>query len=140
MPNFFQTTPVIPIPSNVAPPSVADSSATGDEIAMFALANHTHASKVRKIRVQCAADGSLAWTFTPPFTNGVVPRVVAIAETAQGVTDVVNVQVVGTPTNTQCQLLVNRMQRSVASLLGLTILSVPASVGATWVHAVALEP
>jgi hypothetical protein len=39
---------------------------------------------------------------------------------------------------TQCKVRVTRGQASVASLLGLTILSFPASVGATWVSIVAL--
>lgn len=36
--------------------------------------------------------------------------------------------------------VVDRFQRSVASLLGLTILSVPSAPGATWVHIICLEP
>lgn len=129
----------IPDPATAMPPGVADSGALGT-VQRYALENHTHASKARKVRVQTAADGTLTWTYSTPFAAGVVPIVVAVAEAANGVTDVINVQVVDTPTNTQCKLLVNRTQRSVASLLGLTILSVPASVGVTWVHAVALEP
>ncbi len=129
----------IPQPATSAPPAVADTSAQGTS-PLYALANHTHASKARKARMPCAADGSLSWAFDPPFAAGVVPRVVAIAETAVGVTDVINVQVEGTPSNTSASLRVTRTQRSAVSLLGLTILSIPASVGATWVHAVALEP
>lgn len=128
-----------PQPSNTTPPSVSDSGALGSDM-RYALANHTHASKVRKIRTQCAADGTLTWTYSPPFTNGVTPIVLAVAEVASGVTDIINVQVVDTPTSTSCKLLVNRANRSVASLLGLTVLSLPAQPGVTWVHAVALEP
>lgn len=130
----------IPSPASTAPPAVADQSNKGSGDMVYALANHTHASKARKIRAQSDASGVLTWVFDPPFANGTTPRVVAVAETATGVTDVVNVQVEGTPTNTSCVLRVNRTQRTVASLLGLTILSVPSSVGVTWVHAVALEP
>lgn len=130
----------MPTAATSAPPSVADSSAVGTQSAVYALANHTHASKARKVRAQSDTAGALVWTFDPPFAAGVVPRVVAVAETAMGVTDVVNVQVEGTPTNTTCNLRVNRTQRTVASLLGLTILSIPSSVGIMWVHAVALEP
>lgn len=140
MPNFFQTTPAIPQPSTSAPPGVTDSGNKGTEVTLFALADHTHASKARKARMQSNADGTLTWVYSTPFPNGVVPRVAAVAEVAAGVTDVVNVQVVDTPTNTQCTLLVNRAQRSVAALLGLTVLSTPAQPGVTWVHAVALEP
>lgn len=133
-------TPPMPQPASSAPPSVADTSDPGSIQQRYALENHTHASKVRKARVQSAADGTITWTYSTPFDVGVVPRVVAVAEVASGVTDVVNVQVIGTPTNTSCQLLVNRTIRSFVSLLSLTILSVPTQPGVTWVHAVALEP
>lgn len=139
MPNIY-TTPPAPIePATSAPPGVTDSGAQGN-ILRYAMENHTHASKARKDRIQSASDGTLTWTYSTPFAPGVVPRIVAIAEAANGVTDVINVQIVDTPTNVSCKLLVNRTQRSVVALLGLTILSVPASPGVTWVHAVALEP
>lgn len=127
----------LPKPASAMPPAVADAGARGTETVQYALADHTHASKTRRIRAQSAADGLMVWTFDPPFDVGVVPRVYAIAETTSGVTDVVNVQIEGTPTNTSANLRVNRTQRSVASLLGLTILSVPAQPGVTWVHAFA---
>lgn len=140
MVNTWSTPPEVPSPSNVTPPGVADTGATGTPSGMYALADHTHASKARKARIQSAADGTITWVYSTPFAAGVVPRVVAVAEVASGVTDVVNVQVVDTPTNTQCKLLVNRTARSVVSLIGLTVLSVPSQPGVTWVHAVALEP
>jgi len=128
-----------PSPATSMPPGVSDIGSIGS-VQRYALENHTHASKARKARIQCAADGTVTWTYSTPFDVGVVPRVVAVAEVASGVTDVVNVQVVDTPTNTSCKLLVNRTNRSVVALIGLTILSVPAQPGVTWVHAVALEP
>lgn len=130
----------IPTPSAAVPPAVADSGTIGNMTSVFALANHTHASKVRKVRIQTAADGTVTWTYSTPFTAGTNPIVLAVAEVASGVTDVVNVQVIDQPTATSCKLLVNRTNRSVVSLIGLTVLSVPSSPGATWVHAVALEP
>lgn len=130
---------MMPKPATAAPPSVADAGDKGSG-SRYALENHTHASKARKTRIQSAADGTITWTFSPAFDVGVVPRVLAVAEVAAGVADVVNVQVVDTPTNTSCKLLVNRTQRSVVSLIGLTVLSLPSQPGATWVHAVALEP
>ncbi len=132
-------TAVLPQPATTMPPGVTDSGAVGTS-QKYALENHTHASKARKIRAQSAADGTLTWTYSTPFAAGVVPIVSTVAEVAPGVTDVVNVQVVGTPTNTGCQLLVNRTQRSAVSVIGLTVLSVPAQPGVTWVHAIALEP
>lgn len=139
MPNFYNTLPDVPQPATAMPPGVADNGALGTDT-RYALANHTHASKARKDRVQSAADGTITWTYPTPFAAGVIPRVVAVAEVASGVTDVVNVQVVDTPTNTSCKLLVNRANRSVASLLGLTVLSIPSQPGVTWVHVIALEP
>lgn len=132
-------TSALPKPATTMPPGVSDAGALGSS-QKYALENHTHASKARKARVQSAADGTITWVYSTPFDAGVVPRVVAVAEVASGTTDVINVQVIGTPTNTQCQLLVNRTSRSVVSLIGLTVLSVPSQPGATWVHAVALEP
>ncbi len=129
----------MPQPASSVPPGVQDNGTAGNGNT-YARGDHTHASKARKVRVQCAADGSLTWTYSTPFAAGVTPIIVAVAEAAAGVTDVINVQVVDTPTNTACKLLVNRTQRSVASLLGLTVLSVPSQPGVTWVHAVALEP
>lgn len=136
---FYQTAPAVPLPANTAPPSVQDLSSLGSS-QLYALADHTHASKLRRDRLQCNADGTLTWTYPTPFANGVIPRCAGCAEVAAGITDVVNVQVVDTPTNTQCKFLVNRTNKSVVSLIGLTVLSVPASVGATWIHLFAFEP
>lgn len=130
----------VPTAATSAPPSVADASAKGTDDMVYALSNHTHASKARKARITSAADGSLTWTFNPPFTNGVTPIISAIAETVSGVTDVINVQVEGTPTATSASLRVTRTNRSTVALIGLTILSLPSSPGATVVHAIALEP
>lgn len=124
-----------PVPGENTPPAISDTGAVGSNPMAYARADHTHPSKLRRARMQSAIDGSLLWTFDPPFDAGVVPRVNAIAETGVGVTDVVNVQVEGTPTNTSCTLRVTRTQRSVVNLIGLTILSIPTSVGVTWVHA-----
>lgn len=100
----------------------------------YARADHVHPSTLRKARLQTAVNGTLTWVFDVPFPNGTIPRINAIAETGVGNTDVVNVQVEGTPTATQAVLRVTRTNQTVVGLLGLTILSIPASVGATWVH------
>lgn len=126
-------------PAQNSPPSVGDSSVQGN-ILRYAMENHTHASKVRKERISSLADGTILWTYSTPFAAGVVPRIAAIAEVASGITDVVNVQLIDTPTNTSCKLLVNRTNRSTVALLGLTILSVPTQPGITVVHAIAIEP
>lgn len=129
----------IPTPGTEVPPAVQDTGARGTELERYARADHTHASRARRARMQSAADGSLVWAFDPPFDEGVVPRIQALAETAVGVTDVVNVQIEGPPTNTSVRVRVTRAARSVASLLGLTVLSIPSSPGVTWVHLSAFE-
>lgn len=129
----------IPAAATSAPPAVADGSSTGTQTMVYALANHTHASKARRIIATSAADGSYTFNYSAmPFTSA--PVCSAVAEVASGVTDVVNVQIVGTPTTTSAAFLVNRTQRSVAAVLGLTILSVPAWPGATKIHAICIEP
>jgi len=121
------------------PPAVADTGSIGTQTQFYALANHTHASKARKVIATTAADGTYTFSYAAnPFVNA--PTCLAVAETAAGVTDVINVQIVGTPTTTSVTFLVNRTQRSVASLLGLTVLSVPTQPGATKIHAICLEP
>lgn len=129
----------IPTASTTLPPAVTDTGSTGTMTNVYALANHTHASKARKTIATTAADGSYTFSYSAaPFTNP--PICAAVAEVASGVTDVINVQIVGTPTTTSASFLVNRANRSVASLLGLTVLSIPASPGATKIHIICIEP
>lgn len=78
------------------------------------------------------AAGAVTWTFDTPFAAA--PDVTGVAQSTVGSTDVINVQLDGVPTTTQAKLKVTRTQQSVVALLGLTILSIPASVGATVVH------
>lgn len=139
-PELSQIIASIPAPASAAPPSVADTSTKGAMASQFAMADHTHASKARRERLQCAADGTLTWTFNPPFDVGAVPRVQAIAEVTFGTTDVVNAQIDGTPTNTEVKIRVTRTNRSTVALLGLTILSLPTQPGVTWVHMSAVAP
>lgn len=128
----------IPSPATSMPPAISEAGTKGT-VQRYALENHTHASTLRKARLQSGSDGLLTWVFDTPFPAGVIPRVTAIAETANATTDVVNVQVEGTPTNTQVVLRVTRTTRSTVSLIGLTILSLPSSPGVTWVHCSAAQ-
>lgn len=93
----------------------------------------------QRTRVQTAADGTYTWTYPTPFASGTIPKIFVVAEGGAGVTDVINAQTDGAPTNTQCKVRVTRTNQSAVALLGLTILSVPASPGATWVSIVALS-
>lgn len=87
-----------------------------------------------------ASDGTVTWTYPVPYGAGVVPWVGATAQATQGSTDVINVQLDGAPTNTQAKFRVTRTQITVAALLGLNILSVPASPGATVIKVSATDP
>lgn len=97
------------------------------------------AFSAQKIRVQTAADGTYTWVFPTPFAVGNIPKISVVAEAGAGVTDVINAQTDGPPTNTQVSIRVTRTQRSVVALIGLTVLSVPASPGATWVSIEAFQ-
>jgi hypothetical protein len=128
----------MPAPSTTAPPSVADNSATGTMTTQYALANHTHASKARKGRVLVPSSGVFDVTFGAAFSTG-APLCVLTAETTAGDTNVVNAQVDGVTTMTGFRIRITRTAITVASLLGLSILSVPAQV-ATYAHYICIEP
>lgn len=81
------------------------------------------------------SSGSVTWTFDTAFPT--VPVVVPVAQATLGSTDVINVQLDGAPTTTSAKFKVTRTQQAVVALLGLTILSVPASVGVTVIKAIA---
>lgn len=126
----------VPTASSSAPPSVADTGAKGSETTKFALADHTHASKVRKVRVVCTT-ATLTWTFDPPFASGVVPICLGMAEKAGA--DLFNVQLDGPPTNTGATFRVNRVSSGLLSLL-LGALSINATPASIILHLVAVEP
>ncbi len=129
----------IPQPATVMPPGVSDNGTRGS-VPRYALEDHTHASKARKERLTMpSAATTYKWTYPVPFDAGVVPIVSAIVQVAAGNQDLFNVQVVGTPTNTQCTFQINRVSAGLLSLL-LGALSInPTPVAAT-LHMIALEP
>lgn len=127
----------VPTASSVVPPGVADSGTAGTMTGIYALANHTHASKARKGRVLVPAAGTLAVTFGSPFAG--TPVCATSAEATAGDTNVVNAQLDGTPTTTGMTIRITRTAQSVVALLGLTILSVPTQV-ATYAHYICIEP
>jgi hypothetical protein len=124
---------------------VADAGTTGTLTTQYAIANHTHASKARKVRATSDANGLFTWTFSTPFTTGSVPICTVTAETVAGVTDVINAQIEGAPTATGVNIRINRSQRSTPAAamglaVGLTLLSAQSTPGATLFHAICLEP
>ncbi len=129
----------IPQPATTMPPGVADNGAVGND-SRYALANHTHASKARKQRLTMpSASTTYTWTYPVAFDAGVVPIVSAIVQVAAGNQDLFNVQVVGTPTNTQCTFQINRVSSGLLSLLLGALSLNPTPVAAT-LHMIALEP
>ena len=129
----------VPQPAQSSPPGVADGGSKGD-IMRFALENHTHASKARKqIVTMPSASSTYTWTYPTAFGAGVVPIVSGIVQVPSGTTDLYNVQIIGTPTATQCVFQINRVSAGLLSLL-LGALSInPTPIAAT-LHLIALEP
>ncbi len=129
----------VPQPATSMPPGVSDNGTKGDSL-RYALENHTHASKARKQRVTMAsAATTYTWVYPTPFDTGVVPIVSGIVQVPNGNSDLFNVQVMGTPTNTQCTFQINRVSAGLLSLL-LGALSInPTPIAAT-LHLIALEP
>lgn len=126
-------------PAVSMPPGVSDNGSIGT-IQRYALENHTHASKARKQRLTMpSAAATYTWTYPVAFDTGVIPIVSAIVQVASGNQDLFNVQVVGTPTNTQCTFQINRVSSGLLSLL-LGALSLNATPVAATLHMIALEP
>lgn len=75
--------------------------------------------------------GSAVWTYPPPCTQNSRFWAQPVVSTSN---QLVNVQNVGLPTSTSQTFQVNVTNFSVVSLIGLTILSVPSSPGATVIN------
>lgn len=130
----------VPDPATNMPPGVSDTGSIGN-VPRYALENHTHASKARKGAAAVASNAlTYTWTYPTAFGAGVVPICNGIAQTASGVTDLVNVQIEGTPTNTQCTFRIARYSRSFLSLLGLDVLTFNSASLPITLHMLALEP
>lgn len=131
----------IPDPASSMPPGVSDAGALGSNTNQYARADHTHASKARKAFASMQSNvGTYTWIYPTAFGAGVVPICNAIAQTAAGVTDLINVQIEGAPTNTQCVFRVTRYSQSFLSLLGINILGLNTGALAITLHCLALEP
>lgn len=136
----FAKTADIPTPAASVPPCIADAGTVGTGTTVYALANHTHCSKVRKGIVTTDSTGVATVTFTTAFGVGVVPVCIANAVPPAGTLDVINVQGEGDPNNITATFRITRTNRSTVALIGLTILSLPASPGATKFHYACFEP
>ena len=135
----------IPTPASSAPPAVEITSVKGSDTSQYATANHTHASKTRRMIQAIPAASTYVWTYkdkdgnAAPFASGVTPMVNAIAQVPTGTTDLYNLQVVGTPTNTSCTFQINRVSGGLLAIL-LGALSLNPTPAAITLHMWAVEP
>lgn len=135
-----ETDAKIPQPGTGSPPAIVDQNAgslTGDQ-AKYAPFMHTHPSKARKQKATVST-ATYTWTYPMPFEVGTSPIVNAIAQVASGNTDLFNVQVIGTPTNTSCVFQINRVSTGLLALLT-GALSINVTPAAITLHMTALEP
>lgn len=95
----------------------------------------TNAKLIQSTVATTSATGSYTWTFPGAFAAA--PRVSVDVQSASS--DIFDVKIVSVST-TACTVQIGRTQAAVVALLGLTILSVPASVGAQTVHIIAVAP
>lgn len=95
-------------------------------------------AKLRQaVRATTAANGSYTWVFPEPYPSGIAPVITVTAQA--GGSAIINTKV-SSATNTQCVVQVALANATTVSLLGLTILSVPASPGAQIVNITAESP
>lgn len=134
----YALTTALPTPAVSSPPCVADTGTVGTGSSVYALANHTHCSKVRRGIANTDAAGLLTVAFSPAFNA--VPACQALAAPTAGTTDVINAQLDGDPTVSAATFRITRTNRSVVALIGLTVLSVPAPPGVTKLHYACVEP
>lgn len=130
-------TATIPTPATTVPPGVTDTGSQGTMTTIYALANHTHASKARKGRVLVPTTNTLDVVFSPVFSG--TPICAVTAETTKNDNNVVNAQMDGTPTATGMTIRITRTAITNAALINLTVLSVATPL-ATYAHYVCLEP
>lgn len=90
---------------------------------------------VQAVRAQTDASGNYTWTYSTAFGGGVVPICSAIPE--GGTTIPLNVQIVGTPSNTSVTFKVLSLPST--SVLGIAVLGAPAGAQA-YLHLTAAAP
>jgi hypothetical protein len=128
----------VPTPASSAPPAVAVTSVNGSDLTQYARADHTHASKTRRMVQAIPAASTYVWTYPTPFAAGVIPMVNAIAQVPVGTTDLYNLQVVGTPGNASCTFQINRVSSGLLGVL-LGALSINPTPSAITLHMWAVE-
>ena len=95
----------------------------------------------QRIRLQTAADGTLAWTYPTSYAAGTTPDVEVTCEDATGSTDVLSCKLDGPATSTVAKVRVSRgVRTTLLSLGGLVTVNLAASPGPVWVTLVARAP
>lgn len=98
-------------------------------------ATGTAAKPVQAIRATTNASGAYTWVFPTPFAT--IPAVAATVFAAT--TDIYDIKITALST-ASVTVQLGRTQAATVALIGLTILSVQATVGAQSVHIIATEP
>ena len=131
---------IVPVAGTGSPGPVVDSNAGSTGAAgQYAPFMHTHPSKVRKqIVTMPSAAATYVWVYPTAFPAGVIPVVSGIVQVPNGTTDLFNVQILGTPSNTQCTFQINRVSAGLLALL-LGALSINSTPIAATLHMIALE-
>lgn len=137
----------IPTVSTTTPTCISDTAAIGTNMNQFAPANHTHCSKIRKLRVVGVTTASYTWTnyqnaagTALPFTAGVIPICQATVEDpANSANDSYNVEIAGVPSATSATFRIIRQTVGLLSLLtgALSLNSTPGTVN---LHLTCFEP
>ncbi len=133
----------MPQPATSAPPAVQVDSAKGAD-SRYALADHTHESRLQARRVQLTfdANGEAIYTFPKPYDAGVVPIVQATAENVRGAAFRYDATVrQGSATNLATTIILTKTPRTLTvSLLGavLNLFTNPAETA--WVNIMSRAP
>lgn len=134
---------MMPKPANAAPPAVQADSSTGDDL-RYALANHTHESRLQARRVQVTpnAQGQFTYVFPRPYDSGVVPIVQVTAETPAGAGYRNDASVIqGATTNIQTQILITRLNQTISVAgLGISAPLFSAVTASVWVNIMSRAP
>ena len=119
-----QAQAMMPKPATSAPPPVAVDSALGSN-QQFALADHTHESRLqaRRLSLTFDANGEAVYVFPKAYPAGIVPIVEVTAENARGASFRNDASILdGSTTNTQTTIVLTRVPRTITvSILGAVI-------------------
>ena len=135
--------PMVPQPATAAPPAVQADSAKGDDT-RYALANHTHESRLQARRVQLSfnASGEASYTFPRPYDASVVPIVEVTAENdpANAYRQDATIKQ-GSTTNTGCTIILTRIPKTLTvSILGAVLNIFTTQAQTAWVNIMSRAP